>query len=133
MAQIIDGKKLGLTIRNAIAAKTIRLTKRPPALTVILVGENPASQVYVYNKHREAEKAGITSKIINLPSDVTQAKLLETVERCNRDKNIDGILVQLPLPRQINTHAVLEKSTQPKMSTGCILIILGRFIQGAKV
>lgn len=112
MAQKIDGKKLARDLREQIGEKVAALTKqgkRPPSLTVILVGENLASQVYVDNKRQACEEVGFQSKIERLPPDVGVDRLLEMVEQYNRDVKTDGILIQLPLPKQIASDIVMEK------------------------
>lgn len=115
MAKIIDGK----TIANYYTEKMIhevdilRQQNIVPGLAVIIVGENDASQIYVRNKHRKAEKIGINSVDIQLGSETTQAELLEQIQKLNCDENIDGILVQLPLPKHIDAEVILN-SIDPK-------------------
>lgn len=108
---IIDGKKVAEDIRAEVGAAVEKLTglgKRAPKLSVILVGEDPASAVYVRNKQLACKKAGIVSETIRLPEDTTQEKLLSEVRRLNEDDGVDGILVQLPLPKGLNADAVIE-------------------------
>jgi len=110
MTQVLDGKKVAATIREEIAAKVSDLVSaggRPPGLAAVLVGENPASQVYVRSKARASEKAGIVSRVINLPATTSQNELMKTVDELNRDDSIDGILVQLPLPDGLIESEVL--------------------------
>ena len=111
-AQVLDGKALAATIRAEIAAQVARhrdSTGRTPGLAVVLVGDNPASQVYVRNKQKATEAAGMRGSLIRLPGDVTEAELLATVDALNADPEIHGILVQLPLPPQIDDRLVIER------------------------
>jgi methylenetetrahydrofolate dehydrogenase (NADP+)/methenyltetrahydrofolate cyclohydrolase len=107
MTQIIDGKAVAAALRAEVAARTAALPFRP-GLAVVLVGEDPASQVYVRSKDRAATAAGIAARTIRLPADTAQAALLATVRALNDDETVDGILVQLPLPGHIATDAVLD-------------------------
>ena len=106
-ARIIDGKALAAALRSEVAAK-VAAAGFTPGLAVVLVGEDPASTVYVRTKDRAAREAGIAARTIRLPADTTQADLLSTIRTLNGDDTIDGILVQLPLPRGIDTRAVIE-------------------------
>lgn len=111
-AQIIDGKKIASEIRADIKTKVEeRLTanKRPPGLAVILIGSDPASQVYVNHKRKACEEAGIYSISYDLPSETTQHELLTIIDELNNNQEIDGILVQLPLPDHIDTQLVIEQ------------------------
>lgn len=117
MAQIIDGKKLAVEIRDEVAAATAKLVADKgvtPCLAAVLVGEDPASQVYVRNKHRACEKAGMASQQHKLPVETTQTELLALVDQLNNDPLVHGILVQLPLPSQINTEFVLRAISPEK-------------------
>lgn len=111
MAKIIDGKQLAAEIREEVAAAITAFTSSggpTPCLAAVLVGEDPASQVYVRNKQRACEKAGMESRMIRLPDNTNQADLLQTVSDLNADSKVHGILVQLPLPEQIDTDAILR-------------------------
>ena len=111
MANIIDGKKLAADIRAEVAEETAKVIQEKgitPCLAAVLVGEDPASQVYVRNKHRACEKAGMASQQHKLPAETTQEELMQLVERLNSDPAVHGILVQLPLPEQINTEVILR-------------------------
>lgn len=111
MATIIDGKKLSAEIRTEVAEAVAAFTADggpTPCLAAVLVGENPASQVYVRNKQRSCEKAGIESRLIRLPDSTTHDELLKTVADLNADRTVHGILVQLPLPDQIDAEAILR-------------------------
>ena len=103
---ILDGRKTAEKILNEVATKVANMPIKPH-LAVILVGENPASKIYVRNKKIAAEKVGITSTIINLSDDVTEVELLNKINELNNDKNITGILVQLPLPKHIDKNKVI--------------------------
>ncbi len=109
--QLIDGKAIALQMRREIKARVTELTDRghrPPGLCAVLVGEDPASQVYVGSKERACRRAGFLGRVIRLPDSVTQEELLEVVRGQNADPGIDGILVQLPLPRGLDEQAVIE-------------------------
>lgn len=110
-AQIIDGKKIAAELRQKLKLRVEqRLSQglRAPGLAVILVGNDPASEVYVRNKRKGCEDVGINSLAYDLPSDTSEAKLLELIQQLNADDSVDGILVQLPLPKHINTETVIE-------------------------
>ncbi len=106
-ARIIDGKAVAARLRAQVADRVAGLPFRP-GLTVVLVGDDPASAVYVRSKDRSAREAGIDAHTITLPSDTTEDALLAVVRRLNDDPAVDGILVQLPLPPQIRAQAVIE-------------------------
>ncbi len=109
-ARIIDGKRIAAAVREEIRTRAAALTERSgivPGLAVVIVGENPASQVYVRNKKRACEEAGFYSVVIELPADTPQNALLDKIEELTEDPKIHGILVQLPLPPQIDERAVI--------------------------
>lgn len=106
-AKIIDGKKIAQKIRSELKLE-IQNLKIKPELRVILVGNNPASQIYVKNKEKYASEVGIKSETIRLPEDITEEKLLKQIKKLNKDKHINGILVQLPLPSHINEFSVIN-------------------------
>jgi len=111
-ARLIDGKAIAAGIRSEIKAQIeARLTRglRAPGLAVILVGDNPASEVYVRNKRKGCEEAGVRSFAHDLPAATSQAELLALIDTLNADSAIDGILVQLPLPAHIDTETVVER------------------------
>ena len=117
-AKIISGTELSKQIKANLADKITHYTeqgKRAPGLAVILVGADPASQIYVGNKRKSCEEIGILSKSYDLPETTTQNELLAIIDQLNADKNIDGILVQLPLPKQINAEAIIERIDPKKM------------------
>ena len=106
-ARLIDGKSVAAALRAEVAAN-VAAAGFTPGLAVVLVGEDPASNVYVRTKDRAAREAGIEARTIRLPAETSQAELLATIHTLNEDPAIDGILVQLPLPRGINSLAVIQ-------------------------
>ena len=106
-ATIIDGKAVAAALRATVASRVAGLAFQP-GLTVVLVGDDPASRVYVRSKDRAATQVGIAARTIHLPADTAQADLLAQIAALNADPTVDGILVQMPLPRQISTQAVLD-------------------------
>ncbi|TEA77659.1 bifunctional methylenetetrahydrofolate dehydrogenase/methenyltetrahydrofolate cyclohydrolase FolD [Allopusillimonas ginsengisoli] len=109
-ARIIDGKALADAVRLDVARRVQELKQQGivPGLAVVLVGEDPASQVYVRNKAAACEKAGLYSRVIRLDADITEAALLDQVDQLNQDDRVHGILVQLPLPRHMDAAKVIE-------------------------
>jgi len=127
--QLIDGKAVAAELRREIAAKVAARVSADlprPGLAVVLVGEDPASQVYVRSKVRACEEVGFLSRNHTLPADTTQAQLLELIDRLNADEQIHGILVQLPLPEQIHVQAVIERIDPAKDVDGFHPYNLGR-------
>ncbi|MFO0801295.1 MAG: bifunctional 5,10-methylenetetrahydrofolate dehydrogenase/5,10-methenyltetrahydrofolate cyclohydrolase [Gemmataceae bacterium] len=113
----LDGKALGQTMRAEVAAKVaarVAAGKTRPGLAAVIVGDNPASHVYVRNKHKACTDAGLATWVHTLPATTTQAELLALVARLNADPAVHGILVQLPLPKQIDEDAVLRAVTPAK-------------------
>ena len=110
MATIMDGKALSLKLKEQMKQRIAQLKQQGinPKLVVVRVGDNSASQVYVRNKHKSCGEVGIESEVITMPEQTTQQELLEVVERLNQDETVDGILVQLPLPKQIDEKTVLR-------------------------
>lgn len=110
MATIIDGKMLSLRLKEEMKGRIAQMKEEGivPKLVVVLVGNDSASQVYVRNKHKSCGEVGIESEVITMPEETTQQELLEVVERLNQDSSVDGILVQLPLPKQIDEKIVLR-------------------------
>jgi methylenetetrahydrofolate dehydrogenase (NADP+) / methenyltetrahydrofolate cyclohydrolase len=116
-AVLLDGKALAQTMQAEIAAEVARLAQARgvrPGLAAVLVGDNPASQIYVRNKQRACEKVGIASWLHHLPAATGQQELLGLIARLNADPAVHGILVQLPLPRQINEAAVVDAVSPAK-------------------
>ena len=115
-AHIIDGKQLSHTLRRDYAQRVNRLTQQGlrPGLAVVLVGQHPASQVYVKNKVLACEEIGMHSLLLKFEADMSQAQLLQEIDRLNHDTSIHGILVQLPLPAQIDPQAVIQAISPQK-------------------
>ena len=132
-ASIIDGKALALTLRESIARHVAVMVgdhKIMPGLAVVLVGDDPASEIYVSNKEKAAKKAGIRSFMYRLPQSASQDEVLKLVLKLNKDKNVHGILVQLPLPRQIDEGTVLRALDPAKDVDGLHLENMGRLAAG---
>ncbi len=131
-AQIIDGKKISEDIKNTIAkqvAARAEQGKRAPGLAVVLVGGNPASQVYVAHKRKSCQQVGFLSKSFDLPENTSQESLEELIDQLNEDEAIDGILVQLPLPQHLNADSILERIRPDKDVDGFHPYNLGRLAQ----
>ena len=131
-AQLIDGKAIAQAVRNHVTERVsdrTRMGKRAPGLAVILVGANPASQVYVGSKRRACEEVGFISKSYDLAKDTTQHQLLELIDELNLDATIDGILVQLPLPPHIDSTLVIERIHPHKDVDGFHPYNVGRLAQ----
>jgi methylenetetrahydrofolate dehydrogenase (NADP+) / methenyltetrahydrofolate cyclohydrolase len=131
-AQILDGRKIAATIRgevrDAVEAR-VKAGLRPPGLAVILVGEDPASQVYVSKKQAACEEVGFHSPHETLPTETTEADLLSRIDTLNADPLVDGILVQLPLPDHIDSTRVLERIDPAKDVDGFHPYNIGRLAQ----
>lgn len=133
-AKIIDGKTIAQQVRLEVAEKVkqrLAAGKRAPGLAVVLVGENPASQIYVTSKRRACEEVGFLSRSYDLPATTREAELLELIDQLNQDNDIDGILVQLPLPAGIDNVKVLERITPDKDVDGFHPYNVGRLCQRA--
>ncbi|PSB90138.1 bifunctional methylenetetrahydrofolate dehydrogenase/methenyltetrahydrofolate cyclohydrolase FolD [Photobacterium damselae subsp. damselae] len=131
-AQIIDGKLISQTVRQEVAARVAARTQaglRAPGLAVILVGQDPASQVYVNSKRKACEEVGFVSKSFDLPITTTESGLLNLIAELNNDPIIDGILVQLPLPAGIDTTTILESIVPDKDVDGFHPYNVGRLSQ----
>jgi len=131
-ARLIDGKAIAHSLRNQVRGAIDALIasgSRRPGLAVVLVGDNPASEVYVRNKRRSCEEVGVLSVAHDLPADTTEAELLALIARLNEQPSIDGILVQLPLPPQIRGRAVIEAIDPAKDVDGLHPYNLGRLAQ----
>lgn len=136
MAILIDGKALAAKLQGKLAEKTARLKEETgvvPGLVVIVVGDNPASQVYVRNKERSAIAAGFRSKVVRLPEAIQENELLELIEQYNQDPLWHGILVQLPLPKHIDDEAVLLAIDPAKDVDGFHPLNMGRLWAGNPV
>ncbi len=131
-AKIIDGKEIAAAVKAeaAAGAERCRAAGRAPCLAVIIVGEDPASKVYVRNKKRACEASGITSLEYALPADTAQAALLALIETLNADDGVDGILCQLPLPGQIDEDAVTGAILPEKDVDGFHPVNVGKMLSG---
>jgi len=131
-AQIISGTQLSNQIKSKVAQQVsqyVERGKRAPGLAVILVGADPASQVYVGSKRKSCTEIGITSKSYDLPETTTEQALLELIDELNQDNTVDGILVQLPLPKHIDSTKVIEKISPEKDVDGFHPYNVGRLCQ----
>ncbi|QFT85183.1 Bifunctional protein FolD protein [Halomonas sp. THAF12] len=131
-AQLIDGKSIAARVRQQVARQVQARHEagaRVPGLAVVLVGQDPASSVYVRNKQRACEEAGIQSIKYELPAETSQAELEELVDRLNADPSVDGILVQLPLPDHLDSRPILERILPHKDVDGFHPYNLGRLAQ----
>lgn len=128
-AQIIDGKAIAESLLNDVKSRIDYRTsqgKRQPTLAVILIGSDPASHIYVRNKRLACEKVGIRSLAYNLTDSITQAELLDLISKLNGDEEVDGILVQSPLPSQIQAEVVIEQISPTKDVDGFHPYNIGR-------
>ncbi|MBE9075592.1 bifunctional 5,10-methylenetetrahydrofolate dehydrogenase/5,10-methenyltetrahydrofolate cyclohydrolase, partial [Microcystis sp. LEGE 08355] len=128
-ARVIDGKARAAALRAEVAAGVAKLS-RPPGLAVVLVGDDPASAVYVRAKGKACREAGMLSFEHRLPADTTQAALLALVAQLNADPAVDGILVQLPLPPPIDANAVIAAIDPDKDVDGFHPVNVGRLTSG---
>lgn len=132
-AEILGGKAISDAIKAEVAAEVKELAEKynfRPGLTVVRVGDDEASAVYVGSKVKTSEELGIASEHVHLPRETTEEELLKIVEGLNERDDVDGILVQLPLPKQINENAVLEKISPQKDVDGFNPVNVGRLSQG---
>ena len=131
-AKLIDGKAIAADVRAQAAKKTEELKAKgvQPALAVILVGEDPASKVYVRNKARACRECGIRSEVIRLSADITQEQLLSEIRRVNADPSIHGLLIQLPLPAHLNEEEALAAVDWKKDVDGFHLMNAGALLSG---
>lgn len=124
MATLIDGKSLALEIREEVRKQVLSLIEKngiTPHLAVILVGDNPASQSYVRGKENACKKAGILSTVIRVDASVTQEDLIKIVDQLNQDETVHGILLQLPIPKHLNSEALIERISSSKDVDGFTL------------
>ncbi len=131
--QLLDGKLLAARIKEEIAAEVSYLVSRgdrPPVLAVIMVGDNPASAAYVRNKIRSCQQVGFKSLDIKLPSDISQRQLIAEVERLNADPEVDGFIVQLPLPDHLDEQEIISRIDYRKDVDGFHPVNLGRTLLG---
>ena len=132
-ATIIDGKAFAATLRGRVAAGVARFIEtagRPPGLAVVLVGDDPASHVYVRNKHKATIAAGMASFENRLAADAKEAELLALIAALNADAAVDGILVQLPLPAHLNELAIISAIDPDKDVDGLHVVSAGRLVSG---
>lgn len=130
---VVDGKQLATTLRSELADEIAALVasgRRPPCLAVVLVGDNPASVSYIKGKRRACERAGMASREHTLPATATQETIVALVESLGRDADVDGILVQLPLPKGIDSAAVIEAIDPAKDVDGLTTHSAGRLMAG---
>src|SRR2546425_1610572 len=135
-AQIIDGKALSQVVRDQIAKDAAALLARTgikPGLAAILVGDDPASHLYVKNKQKACEAVGIYVADHKLPASTSQDDLLALIDKVNRDPRIHGILVQLPLPKQIDSQVVLNAVLPEKDADGFHPYNMGRLVEGTPI
>ena len=132
-AVIVDGKAIAAELRAEIAAEITAMTgdgEHPPSLAVVLCGDDPASAIYVRNKGRAAERAGVEFALHRPPAESTTAELVDLVGRLDADPGVDGILVQLPLPAHVDAQAVTESVSQGKDADGFHPYNFGRLAEG---
>ena len=131
-ARIIDGKSIAKELRESLAPRVAALKEQgiTPGLSVIVVGDDPASAIYVRNKERACVKLGMNSQVLRFPAETTQEEILNTVRLLNQDDSVHGILVQLPLPRHIDEQAVLRAIDPDKDVDGFHAMNAGRLMNG---
>lgn len=131
-ANLIDGNALAASIRNDVGRRVRHLADRglTTGLAVVLVGDDPASAVYVRNKVKDCQEVGITSTLDRLPADTTEAALLARIRQLNAEPAVHGILVQLPLPRHIDSHRVIEAISPDKDADGFHVSNVGMLVTG---
>ena len=131
-ARVLDGTAIAQSIRSEVGAEVAKLAGqgRKPGLAAVLVGEDPASTVYVRSKGKACQEAGMHSVTLRLPASASEAELLETVDRLNADLEIHGILVQLPLPKHINSERVLRRIDPAKDVDGFHPVNVGKLVIG---
>ncbi|WP_342265922.1 bifunctional 5,10-methylenetetrahydrofolate dehydrogenase/5,10-methenyltetrahydrofolate cyclohydrolase [Spiroplasma endosymbiont of Villa modesta] len=132
MIKILDGKIIAQQIKAKIKAQVTTITNRKPKLAVIIIGEDLASQMYVRTKIKACQECGIDGQVFSLTTAVTQKEIINKIEQLNSDNNIDGILVQLPLPKHLDTLAIINSITINKDVDGLTNINAGRLLQGDK-
>ena len=131
-AQILDGKGLAQKLQQQLADKIKQLQPqagRPPGLAVLMVGDNPASAAYVRNKERACDRIGIASFGHHFPTDVSQTEVMDTILKLNEDDRVDGILVQLPLPKHLDANALLYAIAPDKDADGLHPMNLGSLVR----
>jgi methylenetetrahydrofolate dehydrogenase (NADP+)/methenyltetrahydrofolate cyclohydrolase len=132
-SKVLDGKAVGAAVRARLkeaVAKAVAAGQRAPGLAVILVGDDGASAIYVQNKVKACKQAGIESSFHKFPADATQAEIIDCLRMLNADPKVDGILVQLPLPKHISSEAVLEILSPEKDVDGLTILSMGLLLAG---
>jgi methylenetetrahydrofolate dehydrogenase (NADP+)/methenyltetrahydrofolate cyclohydrolase len=134
-AKLIDGKSLAAELRASLKNRIDALAKDGvrPGLAAILAGDNPASRIYVRNKARACEETGVRSDVHELPADVSERALLERIARLNASREVHGIVLQLPLPRQLDADRILPSISPAKDVDGFHAMNLGALLQGRPV
>ena len=133
MTELLDGKALGLQIKDEIANEVRRLTaegKRAPHLAAVIVGTDGASMTYVASKEKSSHEVGFTSSVYRMPESTTEHQLLESIEFLNNDPDIDGFIVQLPLPKHIDEQKIINAISPDKDVDGFTPINIGRMVLG---
>ena len=133
MVQLLDGKAMALQIKDEIANEVRALTqqgRRAPHLAAVIVGEDGASMTYVANKEKSSHEVGFTSSVYRMSEKTTEAQLLETIDFLNNDPDIDGFIVQLPLPKHINEQKVINAISPDKDVDGFTPVNIGRMVLG---
>jgi len=134
-ATIIDGKEIARQIREEVKAEVTKLVEsggRAPALTVVLVGNDPASEIYVKNKKKACHNTGITSVEHKLDADISEKELIALIDKLNKDPEVDGILVQLPLPGKLHENMIIERINPKKDVDGFHPVSVGRLVANTK-
>jgi len=131
-ALILQGKAVAAAVKADLAVRIKRLAEMGmiPGLTAVLVGDDPASQIYVRSKERQSQRLGLKSQIIRLPADTSEIALLRVVKDLNEDRSVHGILVQLPLPEAINSQAIIEAIDPAKDVDGFHPVNVGKLVLG---
>jgi methylenetetrahydrofolate dehydrogenase (NADP+)/methenyltetrahydrofolate cyclohydrolase len=130
---LIDGKNIATQIKSEIATEVRRLreeTGHSPHLAAILVGEDPASETYIANKEKACAEVGMSSSVYKMPADISEEELLESIDFINNDDEIDGLIIQLPLPKHINVDKVIASINPKKDVDGFHPLNIGRMVQG---
>lgn len=133
MAQIIDGKSIAKRIRDDVAAKVSEMKgqgKVAPKLAVVLVGDDPGSQIYVRNKEKACAEAGISSEVRRIPPSIKEKELIDIIRQLNSDRSINGILVQLPLPKGIDSARIINEISPDKDVDGLHPLNMGKLLKG---
>ena len=131
--QIINGKEISDRLKGEMAAEVERLRSekgRAPHLAAVLVGNDPASETYVKNKEKSCHEVGMSSSVYRLPENTTEAQLLEVIDFVNRDEEIDGLIVQLPLPKGLDADKVVARIAPEKDVDGFHPLNVGRMVLG---